>query len=96
MKEYVRVSDALLKQTGELAKFFKPGYAYTSSLKPKPTKKTRAGHPRKALALDPTHASLLQYESVTCDTEYHESSFKAACVQHICVEFALARELLGS
>jgi hypothetical protein len=37
MKEYVVVPDALLKKTQELKKFFDCSYAYTSSLKPKPT-----------------------------------------------------------
>jgi hypothetical protein len=39
MKEYVLVPDALFQKTKELAPWFKKGFEYTSSLKPKPTKK---------------------------------------------------------
>jgi TfoX/Sxy family transcriptional regulator of competence genes len=41
MKEYVEVPDALLAKTRELKKYFDLSYAYASSLKPKPTKKTK-------------------------------------------------------
>lgn len=41
MKEYVEVPDALLRKTEELQKYFKISYAYVSSLKPKPTKKSK-------------------------------------------------------
>ncbi|HEX4593934.1 MAG TPA: hypothetical protein VH157_06650 [Bryobacteraceae bacterium] len=38
-KEYVKVPDALLKNTKELQKYFALSYAYAQTLKPKPTKK---------------------------------------------------------
>lgn len=38
-KEYVKVPDALLKNTKELRKYFELSYRYAQSLKPKPTKK---------------------------------------------------------
>lgn len=38
LKEYVEVPDALLEDTQELKKYFDVGYAYVSTLKPKPTK----------------------------------------------------------
>ncbi|MGB7873174.1 MAG: hypothetical protein WBL25_02235 [Anaerolineales bacterium] len=41
MKEYVEVPDELLQKTGELKKYFEVSYAYVSSLKPKPTKKSK-------------------------------------------------------
>ncbi len=41
MKEYVEVPDALLSKTRELKKYFDRGYAYVSSLKPKPTSKKK-------------------------------------------------------
>ena len=37
MKEYVEVPDRLLRNVDELAQHFRTGYAYVSSLKPKPT-----------------------------------------------------------
>jgi hypothetical protein len=43
MVEYVDVPDALLAKTKELQKFFAASYAYTSSLKPKPTSKKKTG-----------------------------------------------------
>jgi len=39
MKEYVAVPDALLKKTGELAKYLELSYEYARTLKPKPTRK---------------------------------------------------------
>ncbi len=42
-KEYVVVPDALLKKTAELKKYFAMGYAYVSSLKPKPTTRKKKG-----------------------------------------------------
>jgi hypothetical protein len=39
MKEYVAVPDALLKKTGELAKYLDMSYEYAKTLKPKPTRK---------------------------------------------------------
>ena len=39
MKEYVRVPDALLSDTGALAPYLAISYHYVMSLKPKPTKK---------------------------------------------------------
>lgn len=39
MKEYVAVPDALLKKTGELAKYLDLSYEYALTLRPKPTKK---------------------------------------------------------
>ena len=42
MVEYVDVPDSLLAKTKELQKFFSASYAYTSSLKPKPTTKKKA------------------------------------------------------
>jgi hypothetical protein len=39
--EYVEVPDSLLKETGELKKFFDASYAYVGSLKPKPTTKKK-------------------------------------------------------
>ena len=39
--EYVEVPDSLLASTRELKKFFDSGYAYVSSLKPKPTTKKK-------------------------------------------------------
>jgi hypothetical protein len=39
MKEYVRVPDALLENTAELAPYLEISYTYVKSLKPKPTKK---------------------------------------------------------
>ena len=41
MKEYVEVPDALLAKTSEIKKYFDTSYQYASSLKPKPTKKTK-------------------------------------------------------
>lgn len=41
-KEYVEVPDALLAKTSELKKYFDASVAYVSSLKPKPTSKTKA------------------------------------------------------
>ena len=38
MKEYVAVPDDLLDNTEELSKYLEISYAYTKSLKPKPTK----------------------------------------------------------
>jgi len=40
-KEYVVVPDSLLEKTGELKKYFAMSYDYVSSLKPKPTTRTR-------------------------------------------------------
>jgi hypothetical protein len=37
MKEYVEVSDSLLRDVNELAPHFEPSYTYVNSLKPKPT-----------------------------------------------------------
>lgn len=42
MKEYVEVSDGLVKKTQELRKYFDLSYAYVNSLKPKATKKAPA------------------------------------------------------
>ena len=39
MKEYVEIPDALLTNTDELAPYLAASYAYTQTLKPKPTKK---------------------------------------------------------
>ena len=39
MKEYVRVPDDLLQNTAELQPYLDKSFAYTSSLKPKPSKK---------------------------------------------------------
>lgn len=39
MKEYVTVPDDLLENTAELKGYLELSYAYTKSLKPKPTKK---------------------------------------------------------
>jgi hypothetical protein len=39
MKEYVTVPDALLRNTKELRKYLELSYAYTKTLKPKPTTK---------------------------------------------------------
>ena len=39
MKEYVTVPDELLQNTAELQPYLDLSFAYTSSLKPKPTKK---------------------------------------------------------
>lgn len=39
MKEYVAVPDDLLENTEELSEYLEISYAYTRSLKPKPTKK---------------------------------------------------------
>ena len=39
MKEYVAVPDALLKKTGELAKYLDLSYKYALTLRPKPVKK---------------------------------------------------------
>jgi TfoX/Sxy family transcriptional regulator of competence genes len=39
MPEYVAVPEALLKNTKELQKYLAMSYAYTKTLKPKPTKK---------------------------------------------------------
>jgi hypothetical protein len=41
MKEYVVVSDALLKKTRDLQKFFAASHAYVGFLKPKPTKRKK-------------------------------------------------------
>ena len=41
MKEYVEVTDALLRKTEELQEYFEISYAYVSSLKPKQTKKKK-------------------------------------------------------
>ena len=41
MKEYVTVPDELLQNTAELQPYLDLSYAYTRSLKPKPTKKKR-------------------------------------------------------
>jgi hypothetical protein len=41
-KEYVEVPDALLKKTAELKKFFALGFAYVSSLRPKPSAKKKS------------------------------------------------------
>jgi len=40
MREYVKVPDALLRDTKKLAPYFKISYEYVKTLKPKPTKKT--------------------------------------------------------
>ena len=42
MREYVEVPEGLLRKTSELKKFFDMSYAYTSSLKPKPTTKRKS------------------------------------------------------
>ena len=39
-KEYVVVPDILLQKTAELKPYFEMSYRYTSTLKPKPTKKS--------------------------------------------------------
>jgi hypothetical protein len=41
-KDYVMVPDALLRETGELKRFFDVSHAFVSSLKPKPKKKPGA------------------------------------------------------
>ncbi len=41
MKEYVSVPDELLQHTEELAPYLELSYAYTKSLKPKPTTKKK-------------------------------------------------------
>src|SRR5690242_6431448 len=41
-KEYVKVPDALLKNTKELRPYFDMSYRYAQSLKPKPTTKKKA------------------------------------------------------
>ncbi|HEY2461767.1 MAG TPA: hypothetical protein VGI16_13225 [Candidatus Acidoferrum sp.] len=41
MKEYVKVPDALLKDTKKLQPYFQLSYEYIKSLKPKPTKKPK-------------------------------------------------------
>jgi hypothetical protein len=41
MKEYVVVPDHLLRNTKELAAYFRSSYRYVSSLEPKPTTKKR-------------------------------------------------------
>lgn len=41
MREYVIVSDELLKDTKTMRKYFKISYEYISTLKPKPTKKKK-------------------------------------------------------
>ena len=41
--EYVVVPDALLAKTQELKRFFDLSFQYVSSLKPKPTKRKKAG-----------------------------------------------------
>ena len=46
MKEYVEVPDRLLRNVDELAQHFRSGYAYVSSLKPRPT--TRRTKPSSA------------------------------------------------
>ena len=40
-KDYVVVPDSLLEKTGEIKKYFQMSYNYVSSLKPKPTSKTK-------------------------------------------------------
>jgi len=42
MPEYVAVPDALLAKTAQLKKYFDASYAYVSSLRPKPTTKSKA------------------------------------------------------
>jgi hypothetical protein len=42
MKEYVKVPDALLKNTKELQKYLERSYAYVKTLKPKPTTKKKS------------------------------------------------------
>jgi hypothetical protein len=42
-KEYVVVPASLLEKTSELKKYFAISYAYTSTLKPKPTAKLKKG-----------------------------------------------------
>ena len=42
MKEYVTVPDQLLQNTAELKPYLDLSYTYTSSLKPKPTKKKKS------------------------------------------------------
>lgn len=41
LKEYVEVPNALLKRTAELKTYFDVSYRYVSSMKPKPTTKTK-------------------------------------------------------
>jgi hypothetical protein len=41
MKEYVEVPPSLLRRTRELKTFFDASFDYASSLKPKPTKRTK-------------------------------------------------------
>ena len=41
MREYVAVPDELLKNTGELKKYFDISYEYAKTLKPKPTTKKK-------------------------------------------------------
>ncbi|HYM20885.1 MAG TPA: hypothetical protein VEW28_07770, partial [Candidatus Kapabacteria bacterium] len=41
MKEYVLVPDSLLKKTVELKPYFATSFKYVSSLKPKPTTKSK-------------------------------------------------------
>jgi hypothetical protein len=47
LEEYVEVPDTLLKRTQELKPFFDLSCAYVASLKPKPTKRTKAAGKRK-------------------------------------------------
>ena len=47
LEEYVEVPDTLLKKTQELKPFFDLSCAYVASLKPKPTKRTKAARKRK-------------------------------------------------
>ena len=42
MKEYVEVPDSLLARTAELSKYLDLSHAYAKTLKPKPTKKSKA------------------------------------------------------
>ena len=42
MKEYVEVPDSLLARTAELSKYLNLSYAYAKTLKPKPTKRSKA------------------------------------------------------
>ena len=47
MKEYAVVPDGLLRRTRELKRYFGISFAYTSALKPKPTKRKKPASAKK-------------------------------------------------
>jgi hypothetical protein len=53
MKEYVTVSDALLKNTKALEKYLAVSYAHVKTLKPKPSKKKRWSAPALQVVCSP-------------------------------------------